>query len=91
MAGSTDYQAARKRVEAAWRDAECRFVTVDFDDLRLLLSVPPVTVEEVARVIDPDAWEPFSTWPIFDLARDRRASIKAAERIIALFHTEWKT
>lgn len=56
----TDYQAARKRVEAASRKKsaiweqpydEARGVVVDPKDLRLLLSAPPVTVEEVAEAI----------------------------------------
>ncbi len=58
----TDYQAARKRVEAASRKKsaiweqpydEARGVVVDPKDLRLILalSAPPVTVEDVAEAI----------------------------------------
>lgn len=50
------------------------------------LSAPPVTVEEVARVIDPDAWaDPFSTRPIFEIAKQRQAALDRAQAVLALF------
>lgn len=53
----TDYQAARKRVEAFLLDPATKIITTTRlaptirDDIALLLSAPPVTVEEVAEAI----------------------------------------
>lgn len=40
--------------------------------------------EQIARIIDPDAWEPFSADPIFMLAEDRRRSLAKADQVLAL-------
>jgi hypothetical protein len=48
--------------------------------------------EQIARIIDPDAWEPFNVDPIFMLAEDRRRSLVKAKAILFLIsNTEAST
>ena len=84
----TDYQAARKRVEALVADWQ-RHVDVpgepggygglekDIAALRLILSAPPVTVEEVAWAIEDE-----------DVTAPTERSLEGAKRVLALFTKE---
>lgn len=95
----TDYQAARKRVEAASRKKsaiweqpydEARGVVVDPKDLRLLLSAPPVTVEDVARAAC-DGWSNGNIQYDDCPAHHQDSWLEAGRAVLALFHTEGKT
>ena len=60
---------------------------VEVIDLRLALTEEEANLpsrEKLARVIDPEAWEPFSTASIFWLAEKRAGSLTKASAILAL-------
>lgn len=60
----TEYLAARERVAQLLHLRGSR-VTVDANDLRLLLAGPPVSREDVARVIGAHVRKDFGTLTVF--------------------------
>ena len=93
----SDYQAARKRVEASVRVAEdCHErtgfmppTTVSTRDLIAILSAPPVTVEDVARAAC-DGWSNGNIQYDDCPAHHQDSWLEAGRAVLALFHTEGK-